>query len=179
MTKRKARASAVVCGESSLGYTLVDDFPHSVPAVVCGESSLGYTIAKYLNNLLSAVVCGESSLGYTVWTQLNCVKKLWFAGNRRSDTLHTSYASTNVCCGLRGIVARIHFRHFVDEQSHVLWFAGNRRSDTLPATNFVKRTQLATRPCSKKHELPRCFFILLANFSHIVFHFSKLPVSNG
>ena|GEM_PF-4651224 len=104
---------------------------------------------------------------------------LWFAGNRRSDTLKSTAMNSLNMLWFAGNRRSDTLLHSDDLRHRWLWFAGNRRSDTLPATNFVKRTQLATRPCSKKHELPRCFFILLANFSHIVFHFSKLPVSNG
>ena len=33
---------------------------------------------------------------------------LWLAGNRRSDTLQCGTHPRDACCGLRGIVARIH-----------------------------------------------------------------------
>ncbi|ASV75305.1 hypothetical protein THTE_2703 [Thermogutta terrifontis] len=55
------------------------------------------------------MVCGESSLGYTVPRELLWSHRLWFAGNRRSDTLG----------------------RMLPYDESVLWFAGNRRSDTL------------------------------------------------
>ena len=130
-TKSSQYRAAVVCGESSLGYTSFgtvlrrfwlwfagnrrsDTLRRSaimclVGAVVCGESSLGYTRGPDERPQLHAVVCGESSLGYTVGDARAARRlRLWFAGNRRSDTL-------------------LHRGAFATE----LWFAGNRRSDTL------------------------------------------------
>gem|GEM_PF-3904027 len=99
---------AVVCGESSLGYTCLARIILYDLAVVCGESSLGYTTLAPRDDGHCAVVCGESSLGYTLTPAAQEAYLLWFAGNRRSDTLDPAYTSQTCCCGLRGIVARIH-----------------------------------------------------------------------
>ena len=103
----------------------------------CGlrESSLGYTCQAILtaHSRTLAVACGESSLGYT---------------------FPSAPLRGPVCCGLRGIVARIHFlwrawgtasavagacgesslgytRGVAVPHFSKLWLAGNRRSDTL------------------------------------------------
>ena len=99
---------AVACRESSLGYTIcraavtshrcglqgIVARIHCRPiaandrsAVACRESSLGYTKGVCEDATAAAVACRESSLGYTT-------------GSRPLMEL--------ACCGLEGIVARIH-----------------------------------------------------------------------
>ncbi len=101
----------MVRGQSPLGYTPRLDATATPTAVVRGQSPLGYTLSLSGPTPIPAVVRGQSPLGYTFRPLQPARQTLWFAANRRSDTLP-------LCVVV------------LDE---MLWFAANRRSDTLDA----------------------------------------------
>ena len=78
-----------------------------------------------------AVVCGESSLGYTFQVCVIVNRKLWFAGNRRSDTLPTAVPTVRAPLWFAGNRRSDTLIIRVLVLIGKLWFAGNRRSDTL------------------------------------------------
>ncbi|MGQ9770459.1 MAG: hypothetical protein ACUVQG_07895, partial [Thermogutta sp.] len=65
--------------------------------------------------------------------------KLWFAGNRRSDTLTSSASLQSIWLWFAGNRRSDTLLRLTRPLPSPLWFAGNRRSDTLFATHVTAK----------------------------------------